>query len=496
MARLDDLEFVITANASALRNELSKGSDAVNAFASKTEAALSHHNTTLEHLSRTTRRVFELYGAFRAFDAFKGWLESATQIDKLTQSQADQLAGMKEQVEGLASAWDHVAQALATKLAPMLEKSAGFWKQVAESAAQSISPDRLHQIANIQDQINAKAKGIFDLQSGKSAPMRGTTDQAIARIRGEIDKLVESMKALQNVSEDADKTIGQLDWEKKVSGLQDVIVSGKRTTAEEMFSRPGTEMLARAAQLAEQLKTPLEKDLETLREIRQLADYLPANAVSSFADQKLQEFDLSQITSKFEEFKPALSDADKEMKKFGDATVAALESRGIDALVNGDISGAVKGLAQDFATLIIKMELLQPLADKLRQSMKGLGSGGSLADLVVGSIGGGTGNNANPTYPGAGNPDLFPGFASGGRPNVGEPAWFGEDGPELWVPDVAGRVLSNAESRSAMGGTNVYLTQNIQAGLPPQWDVQLVGATRIAAIAATEAATKHFGGRR
>lgn len=44
------------------------------------------------------------------------------------------------------------------------------------------------------------------------------------------------------------------------------------------------------------------------------------------------------------------------------------------------------------------------------------------------------------------------GFQGGGRPGVGEPALVGEGGRELFVPDTPGRILTNAETESVLGG--------------------------------------------
>jgi hypothetical protein len=65
------------------------------------------------------------------------------------------------------------------------------------------------------------------------------------------------------------------------------------------------------------------------------------------------------------------------------------------------------------------------------------------------------------------------GFAEGGRPPVGKPSIVGERGPELFVPDVAGRVISNSDLRGSspnvkiinntgmpIGAENVSVTQN------------------------------------
>jgi hypothetical protein len=45
----------------------------------------------------------------------------------------------------------------------------------------------------------------------------------------------------------------------------------------------------------------------------------------------------------------------------------------------------------------------------------------------------------------------IPGFASGGRPPTNEVSMVGERGPELWIPDSPGRVVSNEQSKAALG---------------------------------------------
>jgi hypothetical protein len=46
------------------------------------------------------------------------------------------------------------------------------------------------------------------------------------------------------------------------------------------------------------------------------------------------------------------------------------------------------------------------------------------------------------------------GFAEGGRPPTGEVSVVGEKGPELWVPDSAGTILSNQDSKAALSSYN------------------------------------------
>jgi hypothetical protein len=60
-------------------------------------------------------------------------------------------------------------------------------------------------------------------------------------------------------------------------------------------------------------------------------------------------------------------------------------------------------------------------------------------------------------------------YAAGGRPAVGGLALVGERGPELFVPDVAGRIVSNADLRQSLGGgggRTIYMPITIQTPDP------------------------------
>jgi len=56
----------------------------------------------------------------------------------------------------------------------------------------------------------------------------------------------------------------------------------------------------------------------------------------------------------------------------------------------------------------------------------------------------------NAGFNGLGTALKIPGYADGGKPSVGQISVVGERGPELFVPDSAGTVLSNTQSREAL----------------------------------------------
>lgn len=187
----------------------------------------------------------------------------------------------------------------------------------------------------------------------------------------------------------------------------------------------------------------------------------------------------------FQDAMKSLSEATREasdrQRDFADTIAATFESRGMQALIDGKPRDAIRGFTKDLGELIVRMLVLKPIAEKLSAILSNIGKGGE-------------GKKGGDKFGLVGS---ILGFAGGGRPPMGRLSVVGENGPELFVPDVPGRIMSNAQSRAAMaGGPSVQIVQNIEAGLPPQWDAQLTVATRVAAQAAHDAVVNRLGGRR
>ena len=97
----------------------------------------------------------------------------------------------------------------------------------------------------------------------------------------------------------------------------------------------------------------------------------------------------------------------------------------------------------------------------------------AVVNRILNAVFGLTGNAALPTLGGGG------GGASGGTPMVtaagggratkGHAMLVGERGPELFVPPTHGRIMNNADSRSAMGGGGIVINQslNFSTGVVP-----------------------------
>jgi hypothetical protein len=173
-----------------------------------------------------------------------------------------------------------------------------------------------------------------------------------------------------------------------------------------------------------------------------------------------------------EDIKTALEKANPAIEQFANSFAAAFESRGIDALLEGDISDALKGLAKDIIELIVRLTVLKPLAEGLATWFGGFGvlSGGGVP--------------------------LGPPMAAGGRvfPNLAHPVDFDN---EIFVPDVPGRVL-NANQLAGMKSGGIVINQSfsVEAGLPPMWEAQLGAVVALASSKARQDVEKNFGGRR
>jgi hypothetical protein len=206
-------------------------------------------------------------------------------------------------------------------------------------------------------------------------------------------------------------------------------------------------------------KLPLFKGLDELNkklddinlgfaEMDRNEQLLDENALKITVPKSEQLRQMPAFTPEADALAAALAAAKKEAKAFADTFTASFESRGIQALLDGDLSGAVKGLAKDFAELILKLTVFKPLAESIAGWFTGAGGLGS---LFTGGGAGGGGSLA-----GAGN---------------------------LLVTD------------SVRGG-GMTINNYVAAGLPPQWDQSLGTAARIAATQSYSAIANRMSGKR
>jgi len=128
-----------------------------------------------------------------------------------------------------------------------------------------------------------------------------------------------------------------------------------------------------------------------------------------------------------------------EFETIGNTMQSSMESAFM-SIVDGTASSkdAFKSMAADIIRQLYRVLVVQRMVGQL-QTATSAGSG------ILGAIGGAFG---------------ITGAASGRSVNAGQPYMTGEHGRELFVPSSAGRVLSVAQSKAAVGGGGTSVVQN------------------------------------
>lgn len=168
---------------------------------------------------------------------------------------------------------------------------------------------------------------------------------------------------------------------------------------------------------------------------------------------------LAKQRAAIERHRETIQASQQELSRLGEIGARALED-GLAAAFDKSGNAAEKfrdiarGVLNDLLRMMIRLSITNPLMNLLGgQQLPTLGSVGG----VLGSLFGGANPGAsvsNLTFSSLG----MAGFAEGGRPPVGMPSIVGERGPELFIPNVAGTIVSN-DNLGRMGGS----TYNIDA---------------------------------
>jgi len=104
--------------------------------------------------------------------------------------------------------------------------------------------------------------------------------------------------------------------------------------------------------------------------------------------------------------------------------------------------------------MIFKVMVLDEIQRKMEERMKkSRTSGGNILSDIFKSVMG-VGDKGT-------NVGAHAGAAGGGTVQQGSPTLVGERGPELFVPNSAGSIKTNADTKSAMGGGGVSVVQNL-----------------------------------
>lgn len=137
---------------------------------------------------------------------------------------------------------------------------------------------------------------------------------------------------------------------------------------------------------------------------------------------------------------PALSSSVQETKSMTEELGMTFSSAFESAIFGGGkLSDVFKGLLQDIARVILRLQVTEPLLKELKYAM---GDGGVPRNPYADGASGGGGGWAQTIFSAIGR--YFGGsFADGGMPPVGKVSLVGERGPELFVPRTAGTIIPN-----------------------------------------------------
>lgn len=122
----------------------------------------------------------------------------------------------------------------------------------------------------------------------------------------------------------------------------------------------------------------------------------------------------------------------------------------------GEVSDVFKGMLQDIARVILRLGVIEPMMERLRDTMKspaGGGGGGWWESLLGGIFGGFGGGGVTPP-----NPFFAGGMAAGGDVLPGRSYLVGERGPETFVPRTAGAILPASETADGSALTVINQT--------------------------------------
>ena len=424
---VDSLLVQIDASTELLRKELARGADSVNQFARQTESRLGAFQSSFSRVATMLRGAFSLFGVALTGRAFANWISGAIKA-------SDQAGETAKAFRSLKKAWDDLGYSIANSRLgkDVMRDLADAARFVQRTALPNEGQQALADIQRIQEQMKP-GRIVGHVRGGRG--VAETTPSLKDQLFEAQTRLAKYNSAiLEKYNAEIDALSVDTNFGKLPAGMKRFDFAGAIRDVQQSAIQP--------------------LDLQ--------------NLVTKRAE-GLKSFPFDQAAKDAKEFSDALAESTKRSKEFADTFAASFESRGIQALLDGDLSGAVRGLARDFAELVFRLAVLKPLAESLAGSITGTGFG-----------------------------KIF-GFASGGRPPMGRASVVGESGPELFIPDVPGRILSNAQSRMALAGSGgVTIEQHFhnQYGNGPAYYADLAETGRLAAKTAYDAVFQKLNGKR
>jgi lambda family phage tail tape measure protein len=295
-------------------------------------------------------------------------------------------------------------------------------KATAKDATVKLIDKELSNLQALKDReleaFNITAKRTFEYQQQQ---------EDLARITGEIEKQIDRQSQLGDILRNINDQRVSLDFEQGLEGLspQQRQIANIQESARRAALEAGRAFSASFD----------SEDGLTPERAQELADGLTAiaNGYKNIAQKQIEVVvGVDPLKEAFEDFKNNAMDTGKQMADSFTNFTSGMEDAFVKFAQTGKLS--FKELANSI------------IADLIRIAVR---------RAIVAAVGGPLGS-------------LF-GFANGGPVMSGVPIMVGERGPELFVPQSAGKVISNSslkgsgQSTGGMGGSPTVVNYNIQA---------------------------------
>ena len=207
-----------------------------------------------------------------------------------------------------------------------------------------------------------------------------------------------------------------------------------------------------------------QAELKNLNDLRKIEDALRKKIGSSGVEAEIAIREQMELAKADIEERNRLLDIQvqkqEQLNKIAEGTgsiFAGVGDKINDAMMRGklgtlDFKNVLLEMVIALQKMIFKVMVLDEIQRKIEERMK---KGGGLGGIFKSAIGAFTSGGAT-------TGTTLPGQAGGGTAQQGQPTLVGERGPELFVPNSAGAIKTNADTKKTMsGGGGVNVTQNL-----------------------------------
>ncbi len=341
----------------------------------------------------------------------------------------------------------------------------------------------LESVSQKREQIIKKAKGDdgltdFALLSDREFDRLTMYQTELQKTQDEISLIQSQISALPSNNLPEPPTPEEISTETSVKTIQALAAEiaankelaelNKLKAKDAELSRIAKEKELKLETLLAQIKSGVQSETsaQNIEDAKKLIDLWEASEIAA-----------SKILNPLKKIPPAIEDTRTELQKMIDQMLEAspyLQELGFDAdnlhsvmqTVESSMESAFMSMVD--GTMSAKDAFRSMAADIIKELYRVL-----VVERMVSSISGAIGNffGATPSQGGSGR-------ASGGAVQAGRPYVTGEHGRELFVPSTAGRVLSVAQSKAAVGGGDsvvVNQTINVTTGIQQTVRAEIVG---------------------